>query len=294
MRVTVFTPTYNRAYIIENLYNSLKRQSFRDFEWIVVDDGSTDNTESLFNEILAEENDFHIRYIKTANGGKHRAINRGVSEAEGEMFFIVDSDDYLTDDALLIIDNIESEIKTHDREEFCGICGLKGFSATQAVGTSFSGEYLDITVLEREKYKIRGDKAEVFYTHILKKYPFPTFDGENFLTECVVWDKIASDGYKMRFFNQIIYVCDYLPDGLTAHSSKLFVDNPKGYGLYLAQSSEYGKIKGIEKWNGFLDYFYQTRKTISFFEISRNLKINPIILWLRLLVMRVFYRLYNK
>ena len=94
-KITVFTPTYNRCYIIGALYESLKKQTFQDFEWIVVDDGSTDDTEAFFAEILKEEHFFDISYVKVENGGKHRAINQGLSMAKGELFFIVDSDDYV-------------------------------------------------------------------------------------------------------------------------------------------------------------------------------------------------------
>ena len=106
-RITVFTPTYNRGYIIENLYKSLKRQDFVDFEWIVVDDGSTDNTKDLFEKILEDDKNFSVIYECTENGGKHRAINRGLQLASGELFFIVDSADYLTDDALRLVDDME-------------------------------------------------------------------------------------------------------------------------------------------------------------------------------------------
>ena len=100
MKITVFTPTYNRAYIIENLYRSLQRQTVKDFEWLVIDDGSTDNTQELFDKWISEENAFPIRYYKQRNGGKCRAINRALDLAQGELFFTVDSDDYLTKDAL--------------------------------------------------------------------------------------------------------------------------------------------------------------------------------------------------
>ena len=92
-KVTVFTPTYNRAYIIENLYRSLQRQTCMEFEWLVVDDGSSDGTEALFEKWVKEENPFPIRYHKKENGGKCRAINRGLEMADGELFFTVDSDD---------------------------------------------------------------------------------------------------------------------------------------------------------------------------------------------------------
>ena len=99
-KITVFTPTYNRAYILENLYRSLQRQSFTDFEWLVVDDGSSDGTKALFERWQQEDNPFPIRYCYKENGGKCRAINYGLKLAQGELFFTVDSDDYLTDDAL--------------------------------------------------------------------------------------------------------------------------------------------------------------------------------------------------
>ena len=97
-KITVFTPTYNRAYILENLYRSLQRQSFTDFEWLVVDDGSSDGTKALFERWQKEDNPFPIRYCYKENGGKCRAINYGLKLAQGELFFTVDSDDYLTDD----------------------------------------------------------------------------------------------------------------------------------------------------------------------------------------------------
>ncbi len=121
--ITVFTPTFNRATIIPKLYNSLVNQSFRDFEWIVVDDGSTDNTEAIFKNWV-KESVFPIRYIKVQNGGKHRAINLGVNIAQGELFFIVDSDDVLLPDSLELIASKYSEIK--DDSQFCGLAGSRG------------------------------------------------------------------------------------------------------------------------------------------------------------------------
>lgn len=294
MRITVFTPAYNRGYIIDKLYQSLRRQSFHDFEWVVIDDGSTDNTEALFDQYCKEENFFLIHYIKVENGGKHRAINKGVSIAQGELFFIVDSDDYITDDALEVIDRIEKSIPKKVKKEFGGVCGQRGYSTETTIGKSFVGDILDITMLERSKYNIQGDKAEVFYTKILQQYPFPEFEGEKFVTECVVWDKIAADGYKLRFYNHVAIICNYLPDGLTAQGNDLFVKNPKGWGLYLYQSMLYGKQVGIDKWNAYLRYYGALREKLPFNEIAHNLHMNPVRLWLRLFGMRAFYKLYSR
>ena len=144
MRFTVFTPTYNRGYVIDRLYRSLCRQSFKDFEWIVVNDGSTDNTDELFN-LYKKDNKLKLKYFKVENGGKHRAINIGVNNAEGELFFIVDSDDYLTDDALDYIDQLEKTIEKEDRIFFAGVCPLIGYRNGSIVGKTFEGEALDIT-----------------------------------------------------------------------------------------------------------------------------------------------------
>ena len=292
--ITVFTPTYNRGYIIKNLYQSLKRQSVKNFEWIVIDDGSTDNTEDFFIDILSDNNLFMISYEKVANGGKHRAINRGIKIAKGELFFIVDSDDYLTDDAIEKIIALEASIPDDEKKNFAGICENRGYSEKEIIGKSFSKDgYLDITMLERDKYGIYGDKAEVFYTDILRKYPFPEFKGENFLTECVVWDKIAYDGFKLRFANDIIYICNYLPDGLTAHYDELFEKNPAGYGLYIYQSGKNGKLCGFEKWKEYYKYYHRFKPKLGLKKTASYLHINPIVLCIRIFGMKVFYKLYD-
>jgi len=293
MKVSVFTPTYNRAYIIESLYSSLKRQTNMDFEWIIIDDGSTDDTEELFKRITSERNNFDVKYQKVSNGGKHRAINEGVLLAKGDLFFIVDSDDYLTDDAIEKIIEVEDSIPNDQKKFFAGVCGEKGFSVEKSVGNTFEHEYLDITSLEREKYNITGDKAEVFYTDVLRKYPFPEFEGENFVTECVVWDRIAHDGLKLRFFNDIIYICDYLPDGLTAHYRDLYKKNPASYGLYIYQCGAFGKTYGVEKWKEYYKYYYTFIDKIGLMHIAKNLHYNPIALWIRIFGMKVFYKLYD-
>jgi glycosyltransferase involved in cell wall biosynthesis len=227
MKITVFTPTYNRGYIIYKLYESLRRQKFYDFEWLVIDDGSTDNTKELFQAWTSgDNNNFPVFYTYTENGGKHRAINKGVKTARGELFFIVDSDDYLTDNALEKVSAWFETIRNDD--SFCGIAGLKGYTEEKMIGTSFQGESLSCTSLERKKNNIVGDKAEVFRTEILRKYPFPEFNSEKFITENAVWYKIAKDGYNIKWYNEIIYIANYLDDGLTKNISKHLLSSPKG------------------------------------------------------------------
>lgn len=245
--ITVFTPTYNRAYIITKLFESLKEQEFKDFEWLIVDDGSFDGTELLFEKFKKEDIAFEIRYYKKENGGKHRAINYGLELANGELFFIVDSDDSLPKDSLKKVMEVYSSIK--NKEGFAGVVGTKFYSDGNIVGKTFDGDFIDATALERKRYSIIGDKAEVFITSVLRKYPFPEFEGENFISEGIVWNKIASDGYKMRWFNYNIYKCDYLEDGLTNNLRNNYRKNPKGYLTYVKSEADLNKISFLQRLN---------------------------------------------
>ena len=242
-KITVFTPTYNRAYIIEDLYRSLQRQTYTDFEWLVVDDGSADNTQELFAAWQQEENPFPIRYFKQENGGKCRAMNRGLEMAQGELFFTVDSDDYLTDDALEKVVAWDAELP--NREQYCGFVGNRGVTPTETPNRLFEGGYLDGTALDRytmvegDRVLVDGERAFVFYTELHRKYMYPEFPGEKFLTEAVTWDRMAYDGYKMRFYNDIIWIWEYKPDGLTRAGYKVFLDNPQGTGLFFRQKAEF-------------------------------------------------------
>ena len=234
--VTIFTPVYNRSKTIGCLYKSLLRQTDKCFEWIVVDDGSTDDTFMVLKEFKDNTDLFPIRLYKITNHGKHFAINLGVREAKSEAFFIVDSDDYLTDDA---VEFINKAFYKALEDKLAGISGLR--SGTELKERPLFEGYVDASNFEREKYGLSGDKAEVYSTSILKKYPFPYFEGENFLTEEVVWNRIAASGYRLRWFNRVTYHCEYRADGLSAKGIKLFFDNPLGWGLWLKESISYGK-----------------------------------------------------
>lgn len=207
--ITVFTPTFNRVYNLPKLYESLKSQIFKDFEWLIVDDGSTDGTHDLVDEWM-ENSPFPIRYSYQTNGGKHRAINNGVKLAKGEWFFIVDSDDTLPDDSLTIANKWIETIK--DNDSFAGACGLRKING-RVPDVKF--EYLDISPL-KIKHIIKTDKAEIFKTKILRNYPFPDFPGEKFCAESLVVNRMGQI-YNIRYFNEVIYICEYLSDGLTKH-----------------------------------------------------------------------------
>ena len=234
--VTVFTPTYNRAYILGDLYHSLQRQTCMDFEWLIVDDGSADDTKALVASWQGEENPFPIRYIYQENGGKCRAINRGLKEAEGRLFFTVDSDDYLTDDAIEKVIRWDGELPADGH--YCGYAGNMGTALGVTTNRLFPGDYLDGTALNRYD-RVDGERAFVFYTEIHRKYLYPEFPGDKFLTEAVTWDLMAHDGYKMRFYNDIIRIWEYKDDGLTQAGYRVFLENPQGTGLFFRQKAEF-------------------------------------------------------
>ena len=292
MRFTVFTPTYNRATLLWDLYHSLCRQSFFFFLWIIIDDGSTDNTVAVVQEMQSLNPFFPIIYKKVPNGGKHRAWNLGVDMASGELFFGCDSDDYLTDDALEIADKIEKTIPLNERDLYAGICGLRGDKSSQIIGKTFDGEDIrDMTYLERSQNNAIGDKSEVFYSAVWKKYKYQEFEGENFITEATSLYRMALDGLNIRFFNSIIKICEYRPDGLTANSREKFAANPKGWGLYISQRIRFRQLSGLGKWDVLTDYYERCRDRLSILQMARNLHQNVASYYLGVQLTKIRYRL---
>jgi len=288
--VSIFTPTYNRANTINRLFNSLLNQTSLSFEWIIVDDGSKDNTKEVIQCMIESNKLFTIKYIYQENGGKHRAINTGLENASGKYFFIVDSDDYLTNDSiervLFWFNSIENKSK------FAGIGGLKGYSKAQIVGKTFkNGIHLDATSLERRSLGILGDKAEVFITDVFRKYRFPEFPSEKFVSEAIVWNRMASDGLQIRWFNEIIYISEeYRDDGLTSLGMKKFIDNWEGYSFYVKQELELRK--GIlRRLNLLLIYAKMSKiKGVNINDSIKKLNCNSILFRFSYL----FCELYNK
>lgn len=266
--ITVFTPIYNRKYCIETLYESLKRQTYNNFEWIVVDDGSTDNVAQLFEAWMQEENDFDIIYVKVKNGGKMRAVNKGVKLAATPAFFIVDSDDYLTDDALELLLMWFKDIENNN---FAGVSGLKKIKTIDA---EYDFDYVDATNFERRKYNLVIDMAECYKTDILKKYPAPEFENETYLSPSVVWNRIAKDGYKLRWFNKVIYIAEYRADGLSAAGLANLVNSPVGWGQLIQLAVEYKKDEKFKEFQYFW-YYQNLKNSLSMDNISLNLGLTP-------------------
>lgn len=285
MFVTVFTPTYNRAHLLERLYNSLLAQTDYNFEWLIVDDGSTDNTCDVVEAIIAKNSPFEVRYKKQANGGKHRAINKAVSVARGALFFIVDSDDYLLPDAIEKLRKWSSDLD--GEKKFAGVSGLRGHDDGNVIGGSGQGaEYIDAKNTERKALNLSGDKAEAYFTDVLRKYPFPEFDGENFITEEVVWNAIAVDGYYIRWYNSVIYICEYLEGGLTQSGSNKNIKNPQGT-LYWAKQQLSFQSDRIMRLKAVYIYYSAVRGKKTVKAVAKELNISASAVRLSLMLAKI-------
>lgn len=223
MKISVFTPTYNRAYTLGNLYESLRKQTCLDFEWIIVDDGSEDNTQTLCESFRADL--FPVRYYRTDNRGKHCAINFGARMAEGDWFYIVDSDDLLPANAIELLIAEEKHIKS---PRVGVLSGMRYYSSGKVIARDITFDRLECTALDfRQKLRVHGDVAEAIKTSVIREFPFPEYEGERFCPEDVMFNRIAQK-YLTHYFKANIYECEYLPDGLTAHITAIRMKSWKG------------------------------------------------------------------
>ena len=229
MKFTVFTPTFNRKELLEKLYKSLQKQTFKDFEWLIVDDGSTDGTKEKVEEFLSEKK-LDIKYYFKENGGKQRAYNFATEKANGELFICLDSDDEYVENGLEII--LKYWKKYEKNSDIAGMGYLSTYPNREIIGSSFPEKEMISTQFEiYNKYGVKGDKGLMFRTEIIKKYKFPVFEDEKFITEAVVYNRIC-EKYKMVYVNKKIEIKEYQEDGLTAKYNNLLLRNPKGQALY--------------------------------------------------------------
>lgn len=201
---TVFTPTYNRAFTLHRVYESLKAQTVRDFEWLVIDEGSEDNTRDLVAQ-WQKEADFPIRYI-CQQGGQHVAHNLAVREARGELFLQFDSDDECVPYALERFRYHWDSISEGQRGQFASIIALCVDQDGTLVGDKFPQDVTDSNLIEiRYKYKVGGQKWGFFRTDILRQFPFPVIEGyRHYVPHGIIHDAI-SQRFKTRFINEPLH-----------------------------------------------------------------------------------------
>jgi glycosyltransferase involved in cell wall biosynthesis len=229
---TVFTPAYNRANLLPRVCQSLRQQTFTDFEWLIVDDGSTDNTREVvagFQPVSPRP----IRYLWKQNGGKHTALNLAVREAKGVLFTVVDSDDWLKPDALERMKHHWDSVPSELRSRFKGVCGLFAYESGHIVGDRFPADPLDSDDLElRYRYRVRGDKIGCMRLEVMREFPFPeNLDeqpdgGAGFVSESLVWNRMALM-YRTRYINEVFGIKQYQQGGLTDKAKLIKVRNSR-------------------------------------------------------------------
>jgi glycosyltransferase involved in cell wall biosynthesis len=211
---TILTPTYNRANTLHRVYESLSRQTCRDFEWLIIDDGSTDHTYEMVLD-WQEHADFPIRYIWQKNQHKKTAFNRGVREAKGEFIVSLDSDDEMPSDALQILKDAWEAVPMAMRDRYVGVTGLCARPNGQIVGDPFPADTFDATAVDLYfKYQLKGEKFGCLRTSVLRRFPFPE-DVAGFVPESLIWWAIAREGYQNRCINRVVRIYHPSTDGLT-------------------------------------------------------------------------------
>ena len=261
--ITVLTATYNRVKLLPDLYASLCRQTYQDFDWIIIDDGSSDGTQSIVKKWLAEEHSFTISYHYIPNGGKNRAINYGAKLVQTPFTMIVDSDDFLTDDAISFYQQNLSEII--DKNHIAGITGLRGTDINAPLNkvTYPPNTCILANNLERSKYNLQKDACEAYRTSILQDHPFVVWKNEKFSPEEIVWNQIALEGYSLRWYNKVTCIVRYQENGLTKDSFNLIRRNPMGYAMMYKQR--------ILLSENFKDKFYNACQMIAYCILGKSL-----------------------
>jgi glycosyltransferase involved in cell wall biosynthesis len=226
--LTVFTPTYNRAYCLHQCYESLVRQTCKDFIWMIIDDGSKDDTKNLVNK-WKKDNLIDIEYIWQENQGMHGAHNTAYASIKTELNVCIDSDDYMPDDA---VEKILSLWETHGSKNVSGIIGLDANADGQIIGSNLPSNLITATLFDLYyKHGVSGDKKLVYRTDLTKHFPYPVFENEKYVGLAYKYYKLDQQ-YEMLLLNEVLCCVEYLPDGSSLNMLQQYRKNPKGFAFY--------------------------------------------------------------
>lgn len=226
--LTIFTPTYNRAHTLHRTYQSLSSQTCKDFEWLIIDDGSTDNTFEIVKSWISEA-DFNIRYIYQENQGMHGAHNTAYRNITTELNTCIDSDDYMPIDA---VENIISFWNKKRNDKYAGFIGLDQREDGSIIGTPFPNNMHETTLIEFYANGGKGDKKLVYRTDVIKKYPeYPIFNGERYVGLAYKYMLIDQD-YTMLTLNKPLVIVEYQEDGSSNTMWKQYWSNPRGFAFF--------------------------------------------------------------
>lgn len=259
-QLTIFTPTYNRAYLLPILYKSLLRQTNNSFKWLIVDDGSKDETKQVVEEWI-RENRVEINYVEQHNMGMVAAHNTAHFLIDTELNVCIDSDDYMPDDAVKII--LESWNAVIDKDSYMGLVGLDIYKNGQVIGSKFPDTLKECHFSEiSQKYKIYGDKKYVLRTDLIKsKLPYPYIKGEKFPAPSYLY-LLLEDQYKFLLINEPLCVVEYMPDGNSMNKVAQYKKSPNAFAIY--------RIAKMKKALSFKEKFKQSIHFVSSVFLSKN------------------------
>lgn len=224
--LTVFTPAYNRAHTIGRTYESLRSQSCKDFKWLIIDDGSSDNTRELVEAWKKQDNGFEIEYIYKENGGMHTAHNVAYEHIDTELNVCIDSDDCMAKEGVA---KIISFWKKYGSEQYAGIIGLDADLDGNIIGGEFRKNLKATTLSGYYAKGGSGDKKLVYRTDVIKKYPpYPIFEGERYVGLNYKY-LLCDQEYKLLVLNDVLCNVEYQPDGSSGTMWKQYLNNPKGF-----------------------------------------------------------------
>ncbi|MED1205194.1 glycosyltransferase family 2 protein [Heyndrickxia acidicola] len=259
--LTIFTPTYNRGYCLENCYNSLLKQTNQNFIWLIIDDGSTDNTKELISRWMRESR-LEIHYIWQENQGMHGAHNTAYEAIDTELNVCIDSDDFMPEQA---VEKILAFWEQHGSKNISGIIGLDAFKDHTIIGTELPADVRTSTLFDLYyKHKVTGDKKLVYRTELTKKYPYPIFKGEKYVGLAYKYYMLDKD-FDMLLMNEVLCYVEYLEDGSSRNMLNQYRKNPKGFAFYRCELMKL-------PFTDFLFIFRQAVHYVSSSILSRNKK----------------------
>ena len=235
--LTIFTPSYNRAHTLPRTYESLLAQDCKDFIWLVVDDGSTDNTAELISNWQKFDNGFEIRYVYKENGGMHTAHNTAYELIDTELNTCVDSDDCMAEGA---VHKIFEKWQLVKNSGYAGIVALDADMKTgKVIGTDFPEYLKETTLVGYYGNGGKGDKKLIYRTEVINKYPpYPTFEGEKYVGLVYKYRLIDQD-YKLAVLNEVVCRVEYLANGSSGTMYKQYIRNPKGFAFWRKTAMQY-------------------------------------------------------
>lgn len=234
--LTVFTPAYNRAHTIGRTYESLKKQSCKDFIWLIIDDGSSDETSALVRKWQEQEKSFEIQYIYKENGGMHTAHNTAYANIQTELNTCIDSDDMLAEDAVEKILSKWTEVRD---KGYAGLVGLDADFSGKIIGQRFPPDMTETTLSGYYAGGGSGDKKLVYRTDIINAYPaYPVFEGEKYVSLAYKY-LLIDQSYKLAVLDDVLCNVEYQPDGSSNNMLRQYLNNPRGFAFWRMIKMQY-------------------------------------------------------